>query len=57
MAALSRLLKERPTRALVQRAGGVQLLAPLLRSGSGAAPATNQLLYEVGLALASQMAE
>lgn len=47
--ALSRLLRERPARVLVQRAGAVQLLAPLLRAGGGVAPTSTQLLYEVSL--------
>ncbi|KAK9813607.1 hypothetical protein WJX73_010348 [Symbiochloris irregularis] len=49
VAALSQLLRERPARALVYKAGGVQLLAPLIRAGNNFATGNNQLLYEVGL--------
>ena len=49
VAALSQLLRERPARVLVHRAGGIQLLAPLIRAGATASPPNNQLLYEVGL--------
>lgn len=56
VAALSRLLRERPTRFLVQRASGVQLLAPLLRSGGGSAQASNQLLYDVSCSPARLLA-
>lgn len=49
VAALSQLLRERPARALVYKAGGVQLLAPLIRAGNNVATGNNQLLYEAGL--------
>ncbi|KAK9811416.1 hypothetical protein WJX72_003647 [[Myrmecia] bisecta] len=50
LSALARLMKERSVRALFHRAGGVQLLAPLLRQSAAAGPATSpQLLYEAGL--------
>jgi V-type H+-transporting ATPase subunit H len=52
VSALARLLRERPVRGLFHRQGGVQLLAPLLRAGSGqgsTAPPSQQLLYEAGL--------
>lgn len=48
-AALAALLRARSARALLTRAGGVQLLVPLLRSCGS--PAASQLLYEVCLCL------
>jgi V-type H+-transporting ATPase subunit H len=44
---LALLLKERGTRQLFLRAGGVQLLAPLLKSSNS--PSNSQLLYELCL--------
>ncbi|KAI8462608.1 MAG: armadillo-type protein [Monoraphidium minutum] len=49
VAALATLLRERSARALFARGGGVQLLAPLLRSCNS--PANSQLLYEICLCL------
>jgi hypothetical protein len=48
VSALSQLLRERPLRIAFLRAGGVPLLAPLLRTPTGT-PASNQLLYCAGL--------
>lgn len=47
ISALAVLLRDKPTRALFTQAGGVALLAPLLRSCTG--PTSSQLAYEICL--------
>lgn len=47
VSALGVLLKDKGTRALFLRSGGVQLLAPLLKSSN--TPTNSQLLYEICL--------
>lgn len=47
ISALAVLLRDKSTRALFTTAGGVQLLAPLLRSCTG--PTSSQLAYEICL--------
>jgi V-type H+-transporting ATPase subunit H len=49
VAALAVLLREKPVRQLFTQAGGVGLLAPLLRACTG--PTSSQLAYEISLCL------
>ncbi len=49
ISALAALLREKGCRTMFQRAGGIQLVAPLLRSCNS--PSNSQILYEIAMCL------